>query len=40
MRDSAEVKGSRKVRAKDRILNEYEENPELIGGSFATFPLG
>ena len=39
--NSVEVKGSHKVRVEDRILNEYEENPELIGGAFATlFPLG
>ena len=30
-----------KVRVGDKLLNEYEDNPELIGGAFATlFPLG
>ena len=41
LRDSAKVKRSHKVRIEDKLLNEYEENPELIGGAFATlFPLG
>ena len=35
-----EVKRTHKVRVGDNLLNEYEDNPELIGGAFATlFPL-
>ena len=34
-------KRTHKVRVGDNLLNEYEDNPELIGGAFATlFPLG
>ena len=41
MRESAKVKRSHKVGVEDKLLNESEENPELIGGAFATlFPLG
>ena len=38
--DSAEVKRTHKVRVGNNLLNEYEDNPELIGGVFARlFPL-
>ena len=40
LRESAKLKRSHKVCVEDKLLNEYEENPELIGGAFATFPLG
>ena len=41
MSHSAEVKRTHKVFVGDNLLNEYEDNPELIGGAFATlFPLG
>ena len=34
-------KRTHKVLVGDNLLNEYEDNPELIGGAFATlFPLG
>ena len=33
MRESAKVKRSHKVRVGDKLLNEYKENPELIGGA-------
>ena len=41
IRHSAEVKRTHKFRVGDKLLNEYENNPGLIGGAFATiFPLG
>ena len=35
IRESAKAKRSHKVLVGDKLLNEYEENPELIGGAFA-----
>ena len=40
-RDSAELEPTHKVRVGNKFLNQYEDNPDLIGGAFATlFPLG
>ena len=40
-KDNPKVKRTHKVHVIEKILNEYEDNPELIGGAFATLlPLG
>ena len=40
-KDNPKVKRTHKVHVIEKILNEFEGNPELIGGAFATLlPLG